>query len=86
MDEQDSAPKPTDANIKVISAPGGEAYVKTFSGFATQASILKTAKTFSEELKADGVESGSTFFFALYDGPQILINRHNEIWFMEKSA
>ncbi len=77
---QESAPKPTDANIKVFSTGEKSAYVKSFGGFATESSILSTAKSLSEELKADGIETSTTFFFALYDGPQRLINRHNEVW------
>lgn len=77
---QDSAPKPTDANVKIFSTSEKSAYVKSFSGFATESSILSKAKELSEELKADGIEASTTFFFALYDGAAQLINRHNEVW------
>lgn len=65
---QDSAPKPKDANVKIFSTSEKSAYVKSFSGFATESSILSKAKELSDELKADGIEASTTFFFALYDG------------------
>ncbi|KAK9835527.1 hypothetical protein WJX74_002394 [Apatococcus lobatus] len=81
--DEESAPKPTDANVKIFSTGEKSAYVKSFSGFATESSILSAAKDLSEELSKDGIETSTTFFFALYDGPQILINRHNEVWLAE---
>ena len=55
--------------------------MQVFGGFATGGSVLKEADTLRQDLIQDGLKfKDGTFATAAYDGPQKLINRHNEVW------
>lgn len=52
-----------------------------FGGFATGNTVLKEADALRQDLIQDDISfKDGAFAFAAYDGPQKLINRHNEVW------
>ena len=52
-----------------------------FGGFATGGTVLKEALSLRQDLSQDHISfKDGAFAFAAYDGPQKLINRHNEVW------
>ena len=52
-----------------------------FGGFGTGGSVLKEATLLRQNLIEDDISfKDGAFAYAAYDGPQKLINRHNEIW------
>lgn len=55
--------------------------VQVFGGFGTGGSVLKEAETLRHDLLQDKISfKDGAFAYAVYDGPQKLINRHNEVW------
>ena len=77
---------PSDADVKIESYDKWTVYVRTFGGFATEGSIIKEAKGFSDMLKDDDRDfEEEAVWVAVYDPPQKLINRHNEIHMMASS-
>lgn len=78
---QGDAPEPKDEEVKIVDAPGATVYVKVFGGFGTGGSVLKEAETLRQDLMQDKISfKDGAFGYAVYDGPQKLINRHNEVW------
>jgi len=78
---QGNPPTPKDREVKLVDAPGVTVYVKVFGGFATGGQILKEAGALRQDLIQDDISfKDGAFAFAAYDGPQKLINRHNEVW------
>ena len=75
--------------VAPLQYPKWTVYVRTFGGFATAGTIIKGAQGFQDVLKADdrGYNAGLVWV-AVYDPPQKLINRHNELHIMasEKKA
>ena len=52
-----------------------------FGGFGTGSSVLKVAAELHQDLTQDKKSfKDGAFVYATYDGPQKLINRHNEVW------
>ena len=52
-----------------------------FGGFGTGGTILKEAADLRQDLVQDDLSfKDNAFAYATYDGPQKLINRHNEVW------
>lgn len=52
-----------------------------FGGFGTGGTVLKEAATLRQDLTQDKISfKDGAFAYATYDGPQKLINRHNEVW------
>ena len=55
--------------------------VQVFGGFGTGGSVLKEADILRQDLMQDKISfKDGAFAYAAYDGPQKLINRHNEVW------
>lgn len=55
--------------------------LQVFGGFATGNTVLKEADSLRQDLIQDDISfKDGAFAFAAYDGPQKLINRHNEVW------
>lgn len=57
--------------------------MRAFGGFATEGSVIKEAKGFQSMLKDDDRDFNEEMVWvAVYDPPQKLINRHNELHIM----
>eukprot|EP00884_Botryococcus_braunii_P022422 jgi/Botrbrau1/8864/Bobra.50_2s0021.1 len=83
--EKRSPPKPTAEDVFRFCTPRGLVFVSNFTGVALEGTILQQAKTLADNLKRDGVDFvDDAFLFAAYSPPQQLVNRYNEVWFMEK--
>lgn len=55
--------------------------IQVFGGFATGGGVLKEAETLRQDLMQDKIKfKDGAIVSAVYDGPQKLINRHNEVW------
>ncbi|XP_060782038.1 heme-binding protein soul2 [Neoarius graeffei] len=74
-------PQPNDKTIKNKNMPAATVYVREFDGFASETDALENMETLKADLQAAGKPFDDTRFEAVgYDGPFVLINRHNEIW------
>ncbi|KAK9811330.1 hypothetical protein WJX72_001947 [[Myrmecia] bisecta] len=84
--QKQDPPKPTNNAIKVFTLPASKIYMTAFGGFATEGAILKTAAGLLEHLKKDKLPvQEDYFYFASYDPPTRIKERHNEVWFLSKA-
>lgn len=79
---QPNPPKPTEKDIYIAVDKAHIAYVTSFPGFAKQNDVLDAAVNLTQALQRDNVSFNSShFYFAGYDSPFRIVNRHNEVWF-----
>ena len=79
---QETAPKPTSKDVRVVTSPKQRFYVYGFGGFATGGSILNSALKLALALKTDKQSfEPDHLWSALYDAPTRLFGRHNEVMF-----
>ncbi|KAK2078728.1 hypothetical protein QBZ16_003568 [Prototheca wickerhamii] len=73
-------PKPTNPDVEITTYPKTTRFVKVFGGFATDGNIVSQTKGLMDQLDKDGEKYESSMgLAAIYDAPQKLLNRHNEI-------
>jgi hypothetical protein len=86
-DHQEEPPQPTDAEVKIEEFDEITVYVRVFSGFASEGSIVKEAKALRDLLKDDDQDFDEHMAsLAVYDPPTRLLNRHNEIFLKKGSS
>lgn len=79
---QETSPKPTSKEVRVVTSPKQRFYVYGFGGFATGGSILNSALKLALALKTDKQSfQPDHLWSALYDAPTRLFGRHNEVMF-----
>ncbi|CAL5229669.1 g13035 [Coccomyxa viridis] len=79
---EETAPKPTSKDVRVVTSPKQRFYVYGFGGFATGGSILNSALKLALALKTDKQSfEPDHLWSALYDAPTRLFGRHNEVMF-----
>jgi hypothetical protein len=82
---RDEVPQPNDEEVQIMDYPETTVYVRTFGGFATEATALQEITTLHEELTKDEQEfEEDVVFVAVYDSAVKLLNRHNEVHVMKK--
>ena len=80
---QANTPEPTDKDVVMVNLPAITAYVGSFSGFETEASLRMASINLINTLIDDRVNFISeSYFTAEYDPPTVKTNRHNEVWFL----
>ncbi|CAD7704789.1 unnamed protein product [Ostreobium quekettii] len=87
FDYQLSPPTPTSPDVYIEEVPKMTVYVSSFGGYAKEATIVKTANDLLDALQnrgADVIED--SYFFCGYDNPFRVLDRHNEVWFVEKNT
>lgn len=89
FEDQSDPAAPTDKDVYISTLPEFTAYVKVYGGYSNLDDVQKYSEELGEDLVKDGL--GDTFrkdvfFFAGYDSPFKLLNRHNEIWFLRKDS
>ena len=83
---QSDPPKGTSPDVFTESREAMTVYVKSFKGYAKSDDILKKAVELEQELSADGKEYEMDYiFYAGYDSPFRIFNRHNEVWIVAKA-
>jgi DNA gyrase inhibitor GyrI len=79
----ETAPVPTDPEIKVVKVEGGYYAVFEYSGRSTNSNFDKQQKKLVNRLERDGVTQKSTPIMATYNGPLTLpFMRRNEVMIM----
>lgn len=84
-DQEDPAP-PTSKDVYISTLKGFCAYVKVYGGYSNIDEVQKYSEELSEELVKDGLGDSfrkDIFFYAGYDSPFRVVDRHNEIWFIK---
>jgi DNA gyrase inhibitor GyrI len=75
----DTAPKPTDPTIEIVTVEGGYYAVYSYSGRASNRNFDKAEARLLRYLTRDGVKATSKVIRATYNGPLTLpFNRRNE--------
>ncbi|EDO34503.1 predicted protein, partial [Nematostella vectensis] len=88
FEDQKNPIAPSSKDVFISTMPEMCAYVRTYPGFgANTDKIEKNAEALGEALQKAGL--GETyytemFYYAGYDSPFRLFNRHNDIWFIRK--
>ncbi|XP_075059925.1 heme-binding protein 2-like [Mixophyes fleayi] len=78
----ENPPNPSNPAVYLVTYPSMSVYVKSFDGYALEATYTKQAKALAEDLKTLGLQFEDSFFLrAGYNDPFTLFNRHNEVWF-----
>ena len=84
---QASPPTPSSPDVHIVEHPVTQVYVASFGGFAHPDTIRMEAKALLQELQSKGADiDTSKYWFAAYDSPFEITNRHNEIWFERRDA
>lgn len=79
--QQHDPPKPSLEGPFVFCTGSRTVFVRGFSGFATEESFKEQHSKLRDALLANNEEfDDGGFVAAVYDGPTVLTNRHNEIW------
>ena len=78
---QNDPPKPTDPTVSNSKMPPMTVAVSSYSGWSDETKVIAHGSELFEQLKENGVNFDSDkFFWAGYDSPFRLIDRHNEVW------
>ena len=81
-------PLSSDLFVEVQEAPATY-FVASYSGRSNEKKMMSHAEQLADFLDGLGLQSSydySNFYFAGYDSPFRLFNRHNEIWLPAKST
>ncbi|XP_029192598.2 heme-binding protein 2-like isoform X2 [Acropora millepora] len=86
---QDNPVEPTSKSVFISSLKKFCAYVKSYGGYSNIKLIQENTEKLSEALVKAGL--GDTFvkevfFYAGYDSPFRVFDRHNEVWFIKKDS
>ncbi|CAN9507443.1 unnamed protein product [Ophioblennius macclurei] len=86
QEHQENPPEPSDPTVFVEQKGEFTVYVRTFGGFAKEASKREELQKLIDSLKRDGVAYvEAPFYTAGYDSPFKLVNRRNEVWVLQKA-
>ena len=84
-DLQGKAPAPTSPDVYSVMKPAMRVFVTSFGGYETYAKLQGAAAGLAQRLRDHGESFDSEhFYFAGYDSPFRVIDRHNEVWFVAK--
>ncbi|KAL6766239.1 hypothetical protein ACKKBG_A35225 [Auxenochlorella protothecoides x Auxenochlorella symbiontica] len=73
-------PKPTDPELEIVTYPETTRYVRVFGGYASEGNIVEQAVALQDVLSKEGKSfEPKGLLAAVYDAPQKLLNRHNEV-------
>ena len=79
---KDNAPRPSNADVKILNIKGGYYAVITYSGRASDKNFIKHKNILENELKKDDISILSSPIKATYNGPFTLpMSRRNEVMF-----
>jgi hypothetical protein len=80
--EQGSPPEPQDPSVFIEERPEMKVYSRSYSGFSNNNKLNEQAKNLAASLEKIGLKyRKDPYYFAGYDSPFRLLNRHNEVWF-----
>lgn len=85
---QENPPEPTDEKVFISTFEEHCQYVASYSGMSNETVVKQMAIKLATALDKAGLGStyyNDDYFFAGYDSPFQLLNRHNEVWFLKKS-
>jgi hypothetical protein len=84
----DGPPKPTSTDVFIETIPQMNVAVVEFSGFANQVATVQSASVLASQVVNSttvALADGESWWFAGYDPPFRLTNRHNEVWVAVKA-
>merc|ERR1711907_566056 len=85
FDLQGKAPKPTSPDVYSVQRPPMHVYVTSFGGYADADKLQSAAADLAGNLAMHDISFDQEhFYFAGYDSPFRVLDRHNEVWFLAK--
>merc|ERR1711920_1177792 len=81
---QGKAPAPTASDVTIEKRPAMTVYVASYSGFSDINKLRAAASDLGNELEKEGLAFDTEhIWYAGYDSPFRLFNRHNEVWLVK---
>ena len=80
-------PTPKTEKVYISTIPKKCQYVASYPGFSTTALMQENAEKLVKALAEAGLGDSydkSSYYFASYDNPLEMFDRHNEIWLIKK--
>ena len=85
FDLQGKVPKPTSPDVYSVQRPPMHVYVTSFGGYADADKLQSAAADLAGNLAMHDISFDQEhFYFAGYDSPFRVLDRHNEVWFLAK--
>jgi len=87
QDDSNPPPEPTNEDVFIETIDPVTVAVTEFAGFATDDIVVQAAAALAQSIQEVGMEiDGESYFYAGYDPPFRLTNRHNEVWIPVKMS
>merc|ERR1712199_110031 len=85
FDFQGKAPAPTSPDVYSVTHEPMKVYVTSFGGYADVDKLRSAAATLAGNLATYNVDFDQEhFYYAGYDSPFRVLDRHNEVWYVSK--
>jgi hypothetical protein len=83
-----AAPKPTEAGVTMETTPSMDVWVLSFGGWPSTEAATQQRDKLVSILAAAGekYDASGAFWWAGFDAPTTLFNRHNEVWVLASPA
>ncbi|MBN3306049.1 heme-binding protein 2 [Amia ocellicauda] len=86
-EHQADTPKPSDPDVFIEDRKTLTVFVRTYGGFSNEQKSREELLQLIESLRRDGQQFvEEQYYTAGYDSPFKMLNRHNEVWLLKKSA
>ncbi|XP_048733056.2 heme-binding protein 2-like [Ostrea edulis] len=77
---QSNTPAPTDPHVYIRDLPVMKVFVRTFGGRPAAEDYMNELQTLADQIGTSARYESAYYFFAGYDSPYKVSNRHNEVW------
>lgn len=85
-EHQENPPQPSNPDVFFEDRPELSIYARTFGGFADDDKWISEGAALAESIGDETKFDSAYFYTAGYDAPFKLINRTNEVWFVQKDS
>ncbi|CAL8070660.1 unnamed protein product [Calicophoron daubneyi] len=80
--QQDNPPQPKNSEVFIEARPALKVYSRSYDGFSNDKTLIEQARLLSASLDKLGLHyQNDPYYFAGYNSPFKLTDRHNEVWF-----
>nr|XP_022330934.1 heme-binding protein 2-like [Crassostrea virginica] len=77
---QTNTPTPTDPTVYLREIPGMKIFCRSFGGKPTPDDYMNELQTLADQIGDSSKYENAFYFFAGYDSPYKVSDRHNEVW------
>ncbi|XP_060576370.1 heme-binding protein 2-like [Ruditapes philippinarum] len=84
FDLQKAPPKPTAKDVYITTLPEMSVYVRVFGGYTNGTTVQNNILELSEDINDSSKYITNPYYYAGYDNPYQVLDRHNEVWLRAK--